>query len=46
MYVTTHGLAIAGGGAQADAATNSLADTAQTQFDEQQARQTSLPTVP
>jgi hypothetical protein len=46
MYVTTHGLAIAGGGAQADAATNSLANTAQTQFDEQQAQQTSLPSVP
>jgi hypothetical protein len=46
MYVTTHGLAIDGGGAAATVATAAIAQTAQTQVDEQQAQQTSLPTVP
>jgi hypothetical protein len=46
MYVTTHGQAIDSGGAHATAATSSLTDTGQSQFDEQQAQQTSLATVP
>jgi hypothetical protein len=48
MYVTTHGLTIDGGGAAATIATAAMAQTAQTQFDEEQARQEgqSLPSVP